>query len=59
MTPSSGFCFHANITHLAAELTEVVDCHLVGKFRADEAVKFVVEWNNAIVTCALDVRVFA
>jgi hypothetical protein len=59
MMPFSGFCFHANITNLAAELTEVVDCHLIGKLRADEAVEFVVEWDDTIITCSLYVGVFA
>ena len=59
MTPSSGFCFHANISDLVAEFAEVVDCHLVSEFRANKSVKIVVEWDDAIVAGALDVHVFA
>jgi hypothetical protein len=59
MMPFSGFCFNTNITNLAAKLAEVVDCHLSGKLRANKAVESVVEWDDAIVTCALNVGVFA
>jgi hypothetical protein len=59
MMPSSGFCFHTNITYLVAEFAEVVDCHLVSEFRENEPVKVVSERDNAIVTGALDVGFFA
>jgi hypothetical protein len=59
MTPSSGFCFHANIADLLAELAEVVDCHLVNQFGANKSVEVVGEWYDAVVAGALDVHVFA
>jgi hypothetical protein len=55
MTPSLGFCFHTNITDLVAELAKVVDCDLVNELRADKSIEFVMEWDDAIVTGALDV----
>ena len=58
MMPSSGFCFHANIADLVAEFAEVVNCHLGNELRADKSVEFMMEWDYAIVTGALDVGVF-
>jgi hypothetical protein len=59
MTPSSEFCFHTNITNLVTEFAEVVDCHLVSELGANESVELVSEWDDAIFTGTLDVRVFA
>jgi hypothetical protein len=59
MTPSSGFCFHANIAYLAAEFAEMVDCHLVSKFGADHLIEVVGEWDDTVITGALDVGFFA
>jgi hypothetical protein len=58
MMPSLGFCFHANIADLVAEFTEVVDCHFVNELRADKSIEFMKEWDDAIVTGALNVGVF-
>jgi hypothetical protein len=59
MMPSLGFCFHTNITYLVAEFAEVVDCHLVSEFGAYEPIEVVSEWDDTIVTGALDVGFFA
>ena len=59
MTPSSGFCFHANITDLVAEFAEVVDRDLVSELGADESIEFVMEWDYTVVAGALDVGFFA
>jgi hypothetical protein len=59
MTPSSGFCFHANIADLVAEFAEMVDRDLINELGADESIKFVMEWDYAIVTGALDMGFFA
>jgi hypothetical protein len=59
MMPSSGTCFHASVAYLIAKFAEVVNCNLVSKLGADESVKLVSEWDNAVVAGALDVGFFA
>jgi hypothetical protein len=58
MMPSSGTCFHTSVTYLIAKFTEVVDCDLVSELGADESIELVSEWDNAVVTGALDVGFF-
>jgi hypothetical protein len=50
MMPSLGFCFHANITDLVTEFTEMIDCHLVNELRADKSIEIMSEWDDTIIT---------